>query len=210
VSTWNHTITTVASAGVYYFLKASDGGYGGGMLRADFSIVLPPDTVPPVVTVSGAASSYPVDARVAVTASAADDRDGPLTPTCALAKEGVVDPVSTSCAIDADAWSLGTGSYTFTATATDAAGNTATTSATFDVVATYASVRNLTLAWTKKASVAKDLVSILDSAYAAEQRGQFTAEANKLKEYRTAVKAQSGKAIDADKADLLITFSHGL
>ncbi|MCU0506293.1 MAG: hypothetical protein MUE82_11105 [Chloroflexi bacterium] len=53
-------------------------------------------------------------------------------------------------------------------------------------------------------------MNILDSAYAAEQRGQSTAEASKLKDYRAAVKAQSGKAIDADKADLLITFSSGL
>ncbi len=115
------------------------------------------------------------------------------------------------CAYTADAWSLGAlGTYTFTVTATDAAGNIATTSATFDVVATYPSVENLTKAWSSKATVAKDLVAILESARAAEKRGAYTAEANKLAEYRAGVKAQSGKAFTAEKAALLITFSNGL
>ena len=100
--------------------------------------------------------------------------------------------------------------YTYTATATDAAGNPAASSVSLDVLATYPSVRNLTTSWMRKASVAKDLVAILDSAYAAEQRAQYTAESKKLVEYRAAVKAQSGKAIDADKAQRLITFSYGL
>lgn len=170
----------------------------------------PADTTPPVVTISGATATYPVDARITSTATAIDAVDGPLAPGCALTSDATGTVPSTSCTPDLPAWSLGLGHFTFTATATDAAGNMAAASASFDVVATYPSVTNLTKLWTKKASVAKDLAAILDSAHAAETRGQSRTEANKLAEFRAAVRAQSGKTIDADMAALLVKFSYGL
>lgn len=169
----------------------------------------PPDTAPPVPSISGAAGPYAVDAHISISGTATDLVDPAPAVTCTLAGPAGTNLVP--CEYSADAWSLGAlGSYTFTVSATDAAGNTASTPATFDVVATYASVENLTRQFSSKATVAKDLVAILESARAAEARGTFTAEANKLKDYRAGVKAQSGKAFTADQAALLILFSNGL
>ena len=169
----------------------------------------PADTTPPVPSIAGIASPYAVDARIAITGSATDLVDPAPVVACTLAGPGT--SAAVPCAYSADAWSLGTlGTYTFTITATDASNNTATTWRTFDVVATYTSVENLTKAWSSKTTVAKDLVAILESARAAEKRGAYTAEANKLADYRAGVKAQSGKAFAAEKAAKLIGFSYGL
>jgi hypothetical protein len=166
------------------------------------------DTTPPAPVASGVAGPYAVDGRISISGSATDLVDPSPTLVCALA--GPNGTTDISCTYAADAWALGVGGFTFSVTATDASGNEATASSTFDVVATYRSVSNLTRTWSSKATVAKDLVAILDSAYAAEQRGNLTAEAKKLAEYRAGVKAQAGKAFATDKAELLIAFSYGL
>ena len=79
-----------------------------------------PDTTNPVVTVPAnitTPATSPAGATVTYTASANDDRDGPLTPTCNPAS-GSTFPVGTT---------------TVTCTATDAAGNTGTASFTVTV-----------------------------------------------------------------------------
>jgi hypothetical protein len=118
--------------------------------------------------------------------------------------------VSTSCALGTWAWELGLGSFTYAATAADKAGNAASDSVAFNVVATYPSMKNLTKTWVEKAGVAKDLVALLDSALAAQTRGQLQAKAAKLADYRTLLRAQAGKSITPERAQLLITFSNGL
>ena len=80
----------------------------------------PPDTTTPVVTVPAnitTPATSPAGAVVTYTATANDDRDGPLTPTCTPAS-GSTFPVGTT---------------TVTCTATDAAGNTGTNSFTVTV-----------------------------------------------------------------------------
>jgi hypothetical protein len=80
----------------------------------------PPDTTNPVVTVPAnitTPATGPSGAVVTYTATANDDRDGPLTPTCTPAS-GSTFPVGTT---------------TVTCTATDAAGNTGTASFTVTV-----------------------------------------------------------------------------
>ena len=80
----------------------------------------PPDVTAPVVTVPGnitTPATGPTGATVTYTASATDDRDGPLTPTCTPAS-GSTFPVGTT---------------TVTCTATDTAGNTGTGSFTVTV-----------------------------------------------------------------------------
>jgi len=173
--------------------------------------VLVRDTTPPALSLSDGMDRYPVDAGISIKATATDIVSGSVAPTCKLKQEATGTVTTVPCSYAADAWSLGAlGQYTFLASATDAAGKTAEASFTFRVAATYSSVSNLTKQWSSKATVAKDLVAILDSAFAAEQRRQFTAEANKLTDFRAGVKAQSGKAFDAGKAALLIAFSYGL
>jgi hypothetical protein len=193
-----------------YYLQLFDAYSGGGTFDLHFTFTPLPDTTPPTPSVSGIASPYAVDARIAISGTATDRVDPAPVVACTLAAP-LGGPTSVPCAYAADAWSLGTlGTYTFTVTATDAAGNTATTSDPFDVVATYPSVENLTKAWSSKATVAKDLVALLESARAAEKRGQLKSEASKLADFRAGVKAQSGKAFTRDRAELLIAFSYGL
>ena len=200
-------LTFTAAGGATYYIQMSDWYTTGNVFEIHITFV---DTTPPAVSITGAAASYAVDARIAIAGRATDLVDPAPVIACSLAGPGGA-AAAVPCAYSADAWSLGAlGTYTFTATATDAAGNTGAASASFDIVATYPSARNITKLWTKKATVTKDLVAILDSAASAERRGQFTAEANKIAEFRAAVKAQSGKAIDADKAALLVAFSYGL
>lgn len=195
-------------AGATYFLQVYDAYLGGGTFHLRFTFNPDRDTTPPVAAIAGAAGSYAVDSRIAITGSATDLVDPAPALGCTLtgpAGTSVVD-----CAFAADAWALGLGRYTFTVTARDASGNQASADAPFDIVATYTSVSSLTRSWCSKASVANDLVAVLASAAAAEQRVNFKAEAGKLADFRAGVRAQSGKAFSADKGALLIAFSYGL
>jgi hypothetical protein len=87
-------------------------------------VTLAPDTTPPVVTVPNngvtAEATGPSGAVVTYTASATDDRDGPLTPTCDH-PSGSTFPL---------------GSTTVTCSATDTSGNTGTASFTVTVADT--------------------------------------------------------------------------
>lgn len=107
-------------------------------------------------------------------------------------------------------YEVGIGSHTVSASAYDLAGYHAEASTTFGVVADYASVRLLTQWWVTKAGVARELLSMLDAAARAEARGNEKGEAGALADFRSLVKAQSGKAIDPTNATTLIQVSFGL
>jgi uncharacterized protein YjiK len=96
-------------------------------------LTITPDTTAPVVTWSGNAGTYTVADTIAITCAATDEQygSGLASSTCAN-----IGPT--------DAASLGLGSHTVTATATDHAGNTGTASATYTVIATAGSICTLT------------------------------------------------------------------
>lgn len=93
------------------------------------------DTVAPVVVYTGNAGSYTVDQVVAITCSATDPAPG----------SGIAQ--STCAPTSGPAYLFGPGSHTFTATATDNAGNVGHGSTTFSVAVTQASLCNLTLSF---------------------------------------------------------------
>jgi uncharacterized protein YjiK len=88
------------------------------------------DRVAPTVAFAGSAGTYGVLDTVAITCTAADALSGLASSTCPNAS--------------GPAWSFGPGAHTLSATATDLAGNTATASTTFAVVATAPTLTALT------------------------------------------------------------------
>ena len=88
------------------------------------------DATPPLVTYSGDAGTYTVDEDVSITCSASDPEPGSGLDS------------STCEDVSGPAYSFGLGSHTFSASATDVAGNTGTGRTTFTVVVTFDSLAN--------------------------------------------------------------------
>jgi hypothetical protein len=104
---------------------------------------------------------------------------------------------------------LALGTHTFVLTATDVAGNSRTQSVPFTVVATIdsliASVN--VFAGQKKiddSSTVNSLLTKLNDAKQAAQRGNKAAAINKLQEFIDLVRAQDGKHITPDAAQILV------
>ena len=96
------------------------------------SVTIKLDKTKPTVSFAGDAGSYAVTQTVAITCSASDPTPG----------SGIA---SSNCpSVNAPAWSLGLGTHTLSANATDNAGNATTASATYNVTVTPASLCTLT------------------------------------------------------------------
>ena len=147
------------------------------------------DRTAPVVLYSGNAGTYTIDQTVNISCSATDALSGISTTTCA----SIAGPAS----------GFAVGSNTFTATATDAAGNSTTVHATFVVVVTADSLCALTRQLSSKEGVATSLCQKLANAAAAAGRGDDRAANNVLAAYRHEIDAQSGKAFTPMAAALL-------
>lgn len=184
--------STFAIGTTWVFCRAAD--HAGNLAGAWFTITVH-DTLAPSVAYSSHPESYTV-ADVIQIGCTASDLVGVVTSTCAN--------------VDGFGWEFGLGVHQYAATAIDAAGNVGSGSTQFSVTATYGSMSELTRLWVSKAGVMKDLLAILDSAAAAEARGQFQAEAGKLADYRALVLAQAGKSITSARAQMLVAFSSGL
>ena len=118
---------------------------------------------------------------------------------------------SDTCApIDGDAYVFGLGSHTFSANATDNAGNTASASTTFNVAVTFGSLANLTSRFVTSKGVAASLVKDLSDAQDALAKGKPKAAQAKLDDYRQQVRAQTGKSITSQNASVLISLSQAL
>jgi hypothetical protein len=115
---------------------------------------------------------------------------------------------STSCpgVIDEPAWSLALGSHSVSATATDDAGNTGSKSASFTVTVDEASLCALVRQFVTNQGIATSLCAKLDAA----ARGQAKTKANILHAFDDEVRAQSGKALTADQAALLVNLAAAL
>jgi hypothetical protein len=139
------------------------------------------DTTAPVLALAGTAGVYDVDATVAITCAASDVVS---RPTCS--------PPS----ITASSASFGAGVHTLTFTATDAAGNRGTATATFEVRPTVTGMIHLTDALVTKAQLASSLDAKL-------RAGSYQA-------YRQQLRAQAGAGITQADADLLTALSYAL
>ena len=152
------------------------------------------DKTNPVVTLTGG-GTYTVDQTVTIGCTATDSLSGIASDTCAAARRSV------------PAYTLGLGDTTFSASATDNAGNSASDKAKVTVKVDADSLCALTKRWVTKDGVATSMCAKLSAAAASAARGQLTPKNNQLAAYRNELDAQSGKSIDADKAKILSDLS---
>jgi probable HAF family extracellular repeat protein len=149
------------------------------------------DATDPVITFAGNAGTYTIDQTVSISCTATD---------------ATSDIASTSCgsATNTPAYQLGAGEFTFEASAADNAGNSTVASASFTVVVTHAGICALTRSFSNSSSVADGLCDKLAAAESAGARGNDKAAANILDAYRNQLRAQTGKAISAANAQVLL------
>ena len=155
-----------------------------------------PDVTPPTIAYSAHATNYTVDAHVSITCSASDAESGLASNTCAP--------------IEGDAYVFGLGAHTYSATATDNAGNSASASTTFTVSVTFASLTNLTRRFVTSSGVADDLARDLSDAQKARAAGKTKQADAALQDYRDTLKAQTGKSVTAERAAILIGLSQAV
>jgi hypothetical protein len=152
------------------------------------------DLTPPRVTYTGNAGTYTVDQTVAIACSASDP--------------GGSGVASTDCAdINGAAWSFGLGSHTYSASATDVAGNVGHGSTSFTVTVTFASLENLVWMFSTSTDVADGLVNKLQTAAAAKSANTRN---NALDAFDNQVRAQTGKALTSKQAQVLISLADAL
>ena len=147
------------------------------------------DTAAPTVTYSANAGSYTVDQQVSITCTPADSLSGLASATCA----NTTGP----------AYTLGLGSHTLTATATDNAGNQGFASTTFNVQVSSGSLANLVTQFSTNTGVATGLCDELTAASQAAARGQNQTKSNILRAFDQQVSAQTGKALTPEQASIL-------
>ncbi len=104
---------------------------------------------------------------------------------------------------------LALGSHTFKLVSTDNLNNSGSTSVTFTIVVTPASIEAdvtqfLQLGAIKNAGLASTIMSNLVAAAAARQRGQCNTANNDYNAFINAVMAQSGKGITVSAANIMI------
>ena len=154
------------------------------------------DVTPPTIGYSSHAAEYAVDQHVSIACTATDAESGIASNTCAP--------------IEGDAYAFGLGEHTFSATATDIAGNTASASTSFSVTVTFGGLSNLTRRFVTSSKVADALVKDLRDAEEARAKGNARQAEAKLNDYRRGVQAQVGKSITGERGSILIGLSQAL
>ncbi|HET9424012.1 MAG TPA: hypothetical protein VFO55_01470 [Gemmatimonadaceae bacterium] len=168
----------------------------GAGLTQTASLTVKKDGTAPIVAYGNNAGTYTVDQQVGITCSATDNLSGVMSSTCA--------PVS------GPAYTFGVGTTTRSASATDFAGNVGSASTSFQVVVTSASLCELTKRFVSQAGIANSLCAKLNAAGASSARGRPATADNQYQAYVNEVSAQSGKALTASNAAILIQLANQL
>jgi hypothetical protein len=163
------TITQDQPMTTYTCVATSDGG------TSSVSVDIGRDTTAPVITFEGNAGTYTVDQSVTITCTASDATSGVASTDCTN--------------IDLPAYSFNPGTTQYTFIATDAAGNSGTTTLTFTVVVDLPGVQALIDRFVSKASVARRLNNQL--------------EAGHLDQFNRTLDRETGKSISQENADLI-------
>jgi hypothetical protein len=151
------------------------------------------DKTRPTVTYSGNAGTYTPDQTINITCTAADSLSGVASSTCKN--------------ISGPAYSFAVGTNSFSAQATDNAGNLGAGTTSFILKVTSASLSTVINQLVTDAGVAQSLIVKANEIAAAPNAG---AKANKLQAFISLVQAQTGKSITQAQADILIKLSRGL
>jgi hypothetical protein len=145
------------------------------------------DSIAPAVSYSGNAGSYHADQTVNIRCTAVDSGSGVAATTCA----DIVGPAAMFAA----------GPNVYSATATDAAGNTGHGSTSFTVVVSATALQSLVSRFSTSADVAAGLNAKLAAAAKAPNAN---ARAGQLGAFANQVRAQTGKALTTDAATTLL------
>jgi hypothetical protein len=154
------------------------------------------DMTAPVVSFTGNAGTYTVAQQVSIACSATDTLSGVAADTC--------QPIS------GPAYSFALGGSSFSAGATDKAGNVGNGTATLTVAVTADSLCSLTRQFVGNDGIAKALCAKLDAAQASIARGDAKSKAGQIGAYVNQVQAQSGKALTPDQAAILTRLAKAL
>jgi hypothetical protein len=172
------------------------------------------DDVPPSATINQPASTNYTHSDLITLQYAVSDGSGSGVASTAVTLDGqTTTPAGTSLAsgqvIDLLNDGIALGPHAFTITSTDNLGNTQTQTVTFTVLVTAESIEtdvNRYLAAGKiNSKLATALLSKLDAAASARNRGRCNAAAGDYELFIDQVTAQTGKAIDPTAAQILIT-----
>ena len=151
-------------------------------LSASASRTVKRDATSPVVSYSGNTGGYTVDQTVAISCVASDAMSGIASNSCVN--------------ITGEGWSFAPGVHSYSATASDVAGNASTATTSFTISVTAASVCTLVERWSSKENWTNSLCVKL-------QQGNLEA-------FRNELAAQSGKAISAANAAILLQLANAL
>jgi hypothetical protein len=158
----------------------------GNTGTASFNVTVS-DTIAPTVNYSGNALSYSVDQHVDIRCSATDGGSGIASTTC------------TDVAGPAYAFALGLNEYS--ATAIDRSGNTGSAQTSFTVSNSATRLQALVTRFSSKPDVTIGLNAKLSAAAKAPNAN---ARAGQLGAFENQVRAQTGKALSADHAAILL------
>ncbi|HLO03892.1 MAG TPA: hypothetical protein VK191_12360, partial [Symbiobacteriaceae bacterium] len=149
----------------------------------------------PTVTYIGNAGTYTVDQQVNIACTATDDLSGVATSTCV----NVVGP----------AYSFSLGANSYSASATDNAGNVGNGSTSFTVVVTTDSLCNLSRQFAP-GKLGNSLCAKLAVIAQSLAKGNTGAARNQIEAFVSEVQAQTGKALTAEQAEILIRLVRSL
>lgn len=176
-----------------------------GNLEAQQTRVMKVDTRPPVVTASVGRATYQRTDRFVVEFAASDPVPGSGLASTDARLDG-------SAVVDGEIVDLlwmALGPHTLTVTADDVAGQHASVTATFEVVATAASLRETIRALFEQGEIDQEgiersLLAKVSLAESADRTGDRDAVLRALRALANEVRAQSGKHVTERAADLLL------
>src|SRR5262249_13157488 len=145
----------------------------------------------------GNAGTYRVDQMVSITCLPSDPNLKDGAPGSGVA-------TSTCKSISGPAYSFKLGLNSFSATATDYAGNTGSNSTSFTVKDTPGGISHLVTRWVTAPSVVQGLNDKLNAIASAIAQGNRTAKAGVVSAFISQVHAQTGKSITPAEAAMLI------
>jgi hypothetical protein len=176
----------------------------GNTENPEVSTIVTIDSVPPVISVISPTSTDYLHSAVLQLSFGATDATSGIDGAVTARLDGT--SVTSGATVQLLAMTLG--SHTLETTASDRAGNTATKTVSFRVTATLesliAAVNTFAAQGTIASNTALSLISKLEDARRALNRGNVTAARGKLNEFSDQVTSQQGKSIATSAAQVLL------
>jgi hypothetical protein len=178
----------VTTEGTHTITFWSDDGAGNQEARQSVDVWI--DLTAPVVTYSGNQSTYAITDQVTITCTPSDALSGIASSTCQN--------------IDQPAYDFGPGTYTFSASATDLAGNNGEGSVTFTVGISAEGLCTLTGEMVDNPRVASRLCAPLRLVELADAMHNRRLKIAAINSYKLLVTTQGGRSLTADQVKLLV------